>query len=293
MAPTPEKMALLGADGILPYIRSLGLAPGKSRNLAKMSALLVERHSGDVPQSMEELQALPGVGRKTASVVMMQAFGVAAFPVDTHVHRLACRWGCGDAKSVERTEEELKIWFPNEESWAKLHTRIILFGREHCPARNHDMEGCPVCCFAATKEARELNERSPKKFLAAGVHLEPYSIRIIGGGAGGRDGNKRIGSAMKEEGKISFRRKKNIAVTKGAVAVGKKTASLLVERARTAEEAMIQSEVEDCMSSAGSVWEEVKVKNEAHRATSVRKRQAPVPIDSSSKRVTRSSSSKT
>jgi endonuclease-3 len=98
-----------------------------------------------VPQSFEELEALPGVGHKTASVVMSQAFGVAAFPVDTHIHRLAARWGLSDGKNVEKTERDLKAVFP-ESIWNKLHLQIIFFGRQYCPARGHNVENCPICC---------------------------------------------------------------------------------------------------------------------------------------------------
>ncbi len=147
-APTPEAMAALGADGILPFIRQVGLAPTKARNLARAAELLVERHGGRVPQSFEALEALPGVGHKTASVVMAQAFGVPAFPVDTHIHRLAARWGLSDGSSVERTEADLKALYPAA-SWNDLHLQIIFFGREHCPARGHAPEACPICSWAA------------------------------------------------------------------------------------------------------------------------------------------------
>jgi endonuclease-3 len=109
-----------------------------------LSRILVEQHGGLVPQTFEELEALPGVGHKTASVVMSQAFGVPAFPVDTHIHRLATRWGLTDGKNVEKTERDLKAAFP-EDSWNKLHLQIIFFGRSHCPARGHDAAKCPVC----------------------------------------------------------------------------------------------------------------------------------------------------
>ena len=112
---------------------------------------ILERHDGEVPQTFEELEALPGVGHKTASVVMSQAFGVPAFPVDTHIHRLAARWGLSDGKNVDKTERDLKKLFPRE-SWNKVHLQIIFFGREHCPARYHDLTGCPICSWSATKK---------------------------------------------------------------------------------------------------------------------------------------------
>lgn len=150
-APTPKTMAALDVERIRHLIREIGLAPTKAKNLKRMAELLVERHGGDVPQSLEELEALPGVGHKTASVVMTQAFGVPAFPVDTHIHRLAARWGLSDGKSVEKTEADLKKLF-DRSLWNKLHLQIIYFGREHCPARHHDLSTCPICGWAATKK---------------------------------------------------------------------------------------------------------------------------------------------
>ena len=147
-APTPTAMAAMGEDEILAIIRTCGLAPAKSRNLRRLAELLGERHGGAVPRTFAELEALPGVGHKTASVVMSQAFGVPAFPVDTHIHRLAARWGLSDGSSVERTEADLKAVFP-EEAWNRLHLQIIYFGREHCPARGHDPTRCPICSWAS------------------------------------------------------------------------------------------------------------------------------------------------
>jgi endonuclease-3 len=143
-AHTPKAMANLDVDIIREIIKPCGLSPAKSKNIKAMSALLMERHAGKVPDTFSELEALPGVGHKTASVVMAQAFGVPAFPVDTHIHRLACRWGLSDGKNVEKTEADLKKLFP-EEMWNKLHLQIIYFGREYCPARGHVKEKCPVC----------------------------------------------------------------------------------------------------------------------------------------------------
>ena len=150
-APTPEAMASLEVDRIRELIRQIGLAPQKAKNLKRTGEILVEQHGGIVPSTFEELEALPGVGHKTASVVMAQAFGVPAFPVDTHIHRLAARWGLSKGKSVEKTEADLKRLFPRE-TWNKLHLQIIFFGREHCPARYHDLSTCPICSWAATKK---------------------------------------------------------------------------------------------------------------------------------------------
>ncbi len=140
-ASTPDAMAQLSVDEILGYIRTCGLAPSKAKNIARLARLLVDEHRGEVPRSFEALEALPGVGHKTASVVMAQAFGVAAFPVDTHIHRLAARWGLSDGHSVERTERDLKALYAPEH-WNKLHLQIIYFGREHCKALRHVEEVC-------------------------------------------------------------------------------------------------------------------------------------------------------
>jgi endonuclease-3 len=143
-ADNPYDMMTLSVEDIRDIIKPCGLSPTKSKAIAGLSRILVEQHGGLVPQTFEELEALPGVGHKTASVVMSQAFGVPAFPVDTHIHRLATRWGLTDGKNVEKTERDLKAAFP-EDSWNKLHLQIIFFGRSHCPARGHDAAKCPVC----------------------------------------------------------------------------------------------------------------------------------------------------
>ncbi len=156
-ASTPEAMARLAPEEILAIIREIGLAPGKSRALAGLSRIVAEEHGGEVPRTFEELEALPGVGHKTASVVMAQAFGFPAFPVDTHVHRLAARWGLSSGRNVEQTEKDLKRVYP-EDAWIDMHLRIIRFGREHCPARGHDLEACAICSWAASK-ARIAEER--------------------------------------------------------------------------------------------------------------------------------------
>lgn len=150
-ARTPAEMARLSVAEILAEIRSCGLAPGKAKNLKAMAEQLVREHDGRVPEDLEALEALPGVGHKTASVVLVQAFGQPAFPVDTHIHRLAARWGLSDGRSVERTERDLKAVFPRE-AWARLHLAMIYFGREHCPARGHDLAACRICGWAASKK---------------------------------------------------------------------------------------------------------------------------------------------
>ena len=144
LAPDAATMAATPVESVRDIVRVVGLANTKSRNLVAMAGLLEERHVGQVPASFEALEALPGVGHKTASVVMAKAFGVPAFPVDTHIHRLAWRWGLSDGKNVVRTERDLKALFPREE-WHKVHLQIIYFGREHCPALRHDAGACPIC----------------------------------------------------------------------------------------------------------------------------------------------------
>ncbi len=155
--PTPEKMANLSAEEIREIIRQLGLAPQKAKNLKKLSQMLAEG-GGAVPETYDQLEALPGVGHKTASVVMAQAFGHPAFPVDTHIHRLAARWGLSSGQSVTVTERDLKRAFPRE-AWNKLHLQIIYFGREHCPALYHDLDRCPICSWAATKKRKAEEHR--------------------------------------------------------------------------------------------------------------------------------------
>lgn len=149
-ASTPEKMSTLPVKTIQSIIRPCGLSPQKAKAISGLSKILMDKHGGEVPQTFEELEALPGVGHKTASVVMSQAFGFSAFPVDTHIHRCATRWGLTSGRSVEQTERDLKSLFP-EDSWNRLHLQIIFLGREHCPARGHDFENCPVCSWATSK----------------------------------------------------------------------------------------------------------------------------------------------
>lgn len=144
VAGNPATMNALGESSILDIIRPLGLSKQKAAALAKLSGLLIDRHNGNVPRTFEELEALPGVGHKTASVVMAQAFGVPAFPVDTHIHRLAQRWGLSSGKNVKQTESDLKKLFPSS-SWNDLHLQIIFYGREHCSARACDGTKCGLC----------------------------------------------------------------------------------------------------------------------------------------------------
>ena len=147
-ADNPADMARVPVDEIREIIKPCGLSPAKSKAISELSRIIVEKHGGQVPESFEELEKLPGVGHKTASVVMSQAFGHPAFPVDTHIHRLAARWGLSSGKNVEQTERDLKALF-TENSWNKLHLQIIFFGRQYCPARGHQNEKCPICSWAA------------------------------------------------------------------------------------------------------------------------------------------------
>ena len=149
-ADTPERMAELEVDEIHGIIREIGLAPTKARNLRRMAEQIVADGDGVRPD-WEFLESLAGVGHKTAGVLMAQAFGVPAFPVDTHIHRLATRWGLSDGRNVVQTERDLKAVFP-EDTWVRRHLQIIYFGREHCPALRHDLTECPICSWAATKQ---------------------------------------------------------------------------------------------------------------------------------------------
>ncbi len=144
LADNPYDMAHKEIDQIAAIIRPCGLSPAKSKAISGLSHILINEYEGQVPQSFEALESLPGVGHKTASVVMSQAFGVPAFPVDTHIHRLAQRWKLTKGKNVTQTEKDLKKAFP-QSSWNKLHLQIIFYGREYCPARGHNIEKCPIC----------------------------------------------------------------------------------------------------------------------------------------------------
>lgn len=152
LAETPQEMMKIPVEDIRAIIRPCGLSPTKSAAISNLSKILVEKFDGEVPQSFEDLETLPGVGHKTASVVMAQSFGVPAFPVDTHIHRLAKRWKLTPGKNVVQTERDLKKLFPRE-SWNKLHLQIIFYGREHCSARGCDGKTCLLC--------RELFVRKP------------------------------------------------------------------------------------------------------------------------------------
>ncbi len=157
VADTPAEMAQLPVRRIESIIRPCGLAPAKAKAIRTLSQMLVDQHGGEVPQSFDALEALPGVGHKTASVVMTQAFGEPAFPVDTHIHRLAGRWGLSKARNVVETERDLKALYPPER-WGDRHLQIIYFGREHCPARAHDLRSCPICSWAATEKRKREEE---------------------------------------------------------------------------------------------------------------------------------------
>ncbi len=163
VADTPEKMSELSPEEILSYIKELGLAPTKAKNLSKMAYQIMDA-GGELLPDWDFLESLAGVGHKTASVVMGGVFGVPAFAVDTHIHRLAHRWGLSNGSTVERTEKDLKAVFP-EETWSDRHLQIIYFGREYCPARHHDLTQCPICSWAATKKqiADEFRMNQPKK----------------------------------------------------------------------------------------------------------------------------------
>jgi endonuclease-3 len=155
-APDARAMAQLRSAQIQPYIRTCGLSAGKARNIAELSRILVREHGGQVPHDLALLETLPGVGHKTASVVVAQAFGEPAFPVDTHIHRLAGRWQLSRARTVEEVERDLKQLFPRER-WSTLHLQIIYFGRQYCPAKGHVPSACPICSWAMSK-ARALRE---------------------------------------------------------------------------------------------------------------------------------------
>ena len=150
VADSAEKMTKLTELEIKEYIKTIGLSNAKARNIYKLCRLVMERHQGQVPETFEELEALPGVGHKTASVVMSQAFGVPAFPVDTHIQRLMYRWTLSNGKNVIQTEKDAKRLF-SEEIWNKLHLQIIFFGREYCPARGHKVNNCPICSLIGRK----------------------------------------------------------------------------------------------------------------------------------------------
>ncbi len=158
VADTPAKMAALDPEQIRVLIREIGLAPTKARNLHRMAHQILDA-GGEVLPDWEFLESLAGVGHKTAGVVMSQAFGVPAFPVDTHIHRLAARWGLSDGSTVEHTERDLKKVFPRD-TWNRRHLQIIFFGREYCPALYHDLSTCMICGWASTKKMQRACPRS-------------------------------------------------------------------------------------------------------------------------------------
>ncbi len=158
-ADNPYDMVKLSIDEIREIIKPIGLSPQKSKAIYNLSKILIEKHKGNVPDSFKDLEALPGVGHKTASVIMSQAFGHPAFPVDTHIHRLAYRWALSTGKNVTKTEADLKRLYPKE-MWNKLHLQIIFFGREHCPARGHDPYKCPICSKYGRKTLFKLRTQS-------------------------------------------------------------------------------------------------------------------------------------
>lgn len=156
LADNPLAMAKTSVDDVNAIVRPCGLAPRKAESIVGLSKILVEQHSGQVPANWEALEDLPGVGHKTASVVMAQAFGFPAFPVDTHIHRLACRWGLSNGRSVEQTERDLKRLFP-QTRWNDLHLQIIYYGRQHCSARGCDGTRCEICrtCYPNRKPKKK------------------------------------------------------------------------------------------------------------------------------------------
>lgn len=162
-ARTAAAMTTLSTAEIADYIRQIGLAPTKAKNIRALSEILVVDYGGEVPADMAALESLPGVGHKTASVVMAQAFGVPAFPVDTHIHRNAARWGLSSGRNVQTTEKDLKALFPKKR-WNLVHLQIIFFGREYCPARHHDLGSCPICSWAASKTRINMEAaKAPKR----------------------------------------------------------------------------------------------------------------------------------
>jgi len=160
LADNPLDMSKLQTEKIYEIIRPCGLAPQKSANISKLSVMIIEKHQGKVPSNFEDLEQLPGVGHKTASVVMSQGFGFPAFPVDTHIHRLAQRWGLTSGKNVTQTEKDLKKLFP-EEKWNKLHLQIIFYGRSHCTARGCDGTVCEICTTCYPRRKKPFKAKKP------------------------------------------------------------------------------------------------------------------------------------
>ncbi len=159
LADQAKAMAKQKVEAVHAIIRSCGLAPAKAKHIVALSKQLCELHGGEVPSSFAELEALPGIGHKSASVVMSHIFGVPAMPVDTHIHRLMRRWGISDGSKVEKTEADIKRYFP-QDAWNRLHLQFIFFGRAHCPARGHDFNLCPICNWASSQKVRQQETRS-------------------------------------------------------------------------------------------------------------------------------------
>jgi endonuclease-3 len=195
-APTPARLAAMSVERIQALIREVGLAPQKAKALRGLAEMIERDFEGRVPETLEELEQLPGVGHKTAQVVLAQAFGEPAFPVDTHIHRLAARWGLSSGKNVEHTERDLKAAFPRER-WNKAHIQIILFGRAHCPALRHDFAACPICAWAASpaRIAAEVKARAEKaKVKSVPSRAPTTAARERPASAGARSANtRRIG----------------------------------------------------------------------------------------------------
>lgn len=184
VAPDARSMAALGARRIKPYIRTCGLAPAKAKAIAEMSRIVADKYGGEIPRSLEELEQLPGVGHKTASVVMVQAFREPAFPVDTHIHRLAGRWRLSRARNVAEVERDLKKVFPRER-WIDLHLQLIYAGRAWCTAKAHDPSTCPVCSWAMSKaraiaEKRQNNSKPVKRKKKAVKPQHKVATRVRG-----------------------------------------------------------------------------------------------------------------
>jgi endonuclease III len=160
-ARTPEEMLRLSVPQIRAIIRPCGLSPQKAKAIRGLSEMLVQEHDGEVPRDLAALEQLPGVGHKTASVVAAHAFGIPTFPVDTHIHRLATRWGLTSGRNVVQTERDLKRLFP-ESAWERLHLQLIWFGRRYCPALRHDHASCPICSWAMSRQ-RLREERARRR----------------------------------------------------------------------------------------------------------------------------------
>ena len=195
LADNPFDMQHQPVSKIREIIRPCGLSPRKSQAIRDMSEILVREHQGQVPQSFDALEKLPGVGHKTASVVMCQAFGVPAFPVDTHIHRLAKRWKLTQGKNVEQTERDLKKVFP-EEAWAKLHLQIIYYGREHCTARGCDGRTCPICSELNPRAASRSQATKPDSDQVANVAVKKKTTKRAA--VGGRTVKSKKAAAREE-----------------------------------------------------------------------------------------------